>query len=345
MAIYLYRNKEADISKENMGILIGKEKYLEIEDVKSFELIFKKMTSDIYTVLSNCDKEVINLLISSKIKRKIHVVTKSVAIAKEVEKFVADVIVLDTLMEQIPSMWRTKITTIENMMELRKRKTPSVKFDLTDGKGLMLTYEIVEENKLYWLEFKCVKDKDSVKEFKNLLAKKKKESVKVIRESNAGTKAKLAQNITLQKQGERVNTYKDMEDYLVIRGYVTEEQINLIQVSDNPIEIRACEEGYYSQEDLIEIVRMYYNLDMLGKEDISNLVISFDRVTEGLRDKGVVEAYFANDDGKEDTLIIIPYTERGDLVNEVNATINYRRMYFTVPAYIKGLMQNAQPTP
>lgn len=345
MPKYLYVGEMACVEREYVKSYLQGSKYVEINDTETLRLTIKQLFSDITCVLGSADREAIRVVQLSKIKKNLSVITDSICVAKELEHSVAGIILVDEYTKTLPSLWNTKIVSLSNVLKLRSEGIQSVRFNIDKANLSSMHYlSILDDDKGCRAEFTSMSEKKSVEDFKASIKKIKKDALGLLKNSKKNNKIELKENISLAKQGTVLEEVSSMKEYLVSRGFITQTQLDSLDKTKEPIELQLANRGIISFEDLTEIVRYYYNLEMLGKEELRAFIPKFNKVSDTMQDKGVVEVYDVEDTDYNNTFIIIPYDKRDVLLYEINSTINYKKSYFAVPAYTKGLIEIVKST-
>lgn len=333
MATYLLMRDES-VNLESIKKFINKKKIREITSISELELSWKQLMSDIFIVGSKYDKDLVDFIHNSKLKRKITYITKSSGCARLMQTKISNIILLDKYSEMYPTYWSTNLTTIDNMHKLSQcgKDTLSISGDCLAYSEI----KYVEDETGAYLSLSGMDKKQYLSEAKQYIKDKKKELKTLIKEHGKSNRSKMKKDLSKDTD---TNVSLSMDTYLKANKYLTDEEIDDIKsrMSDEElIEVLACEKGLISNEELVDIVRTYYDLDMLGKETLPSYKIDFNNVSEVLKDRGVIEAK----DTDNNTVIIISYTNREKLASEINSSINYDKMLFTTPQYIKEMVRN-----
>lgn len=333
MATYLLV-RDRSVNLDSIRKFINKKKIREITSISELELAWKQITSDIYISGSKYDEELIKYINKAKLKRNITYITKSSGCARSLQSKISNIILLDKYSEMFPSYWSTKLTTIENMHKLSKSDKDSL--CVLGDTSVYSEIRYNEDESGVYLSIVGLDRKQYLSEARQYIKDKKKELKSLIKEHGKTTRTKLKTDLC-----DETDTKADlsMDSYLQSNKYLTEEELKDLKLHMNDedlVEVLACERGLISNEELIDIVRSYYDIDMLGKEVLPSYKIDFKNVNGMLKEKGIIEAKDADDN----TVIIISYTERDKLVSEINSSINYDKMLFTTPQYIKGMIMN-----
>lgn len=344
MGIFLYKSKNLDIPESSMTSYCNSIRYNDIATPELLKMSLNQMMSQTICFLSPFDSAAIRVLMSTKVKRNLKVYTTSMAVGQVLSFVAADIAVLDSQLVSAPNLWDTTVTRLDNQKQLRKLSIPSIVYDINMSSSMSVYhFELVEDKNMEVSFFKLTnfKEADFIKDIKI--------EMKSYGKSKSADKSALKREVksnlaTIGKSGlskaATITSASDIKEYMIAAGYLTRADIESLEENhlDTPLEIQASERGLLSDEDTVEIVRNFYNLEMLDKEVLRTLCIEYSKVSESLRDKGVIEAYEVNDEERVRTFIIIPYTLRGKLVDDIKSSIDFTKLIYTVPAYIKGLV-------
>lgn len=335
MAKYLLYREDSGIDRDKVIEYLGTSKLRDISTPEELGMALKQLFSEIIIVIGSTATsfDLFQTLQASKLKTNTTLITRSLQVAHQYSSKVPKIIVLDKYSKEFPTYWGTALTSITNMSNLSRRNEDSLKI-----KGDSLYYheislELFEDYQQLVLQ--PYSNKDFVKQVKKDLTDKQKNIKKMVSQHGKQVKKDLNININADLDA---NVFKDMEQFLVKRKYLTYEQIEQLNSveGDAPIEVKACSLNMISNEELVSAVNQFYDIEMINKEYLQNLTIEYKSVTKALRNKGVLEAYTSNGE----CVIVISYTDRDRLYQDITSTINYSKILYTTPDYISRMVKS-----
>lgn len=344
-----YYSENSGISKEQADKYIKFNKAKQLDDVQMISSAIINPLYSLVLIIGAEDNDVINIVVSTKLSRNICVITRDIDVASKVSTKITEVFLLDDTTECMVDIWTSPIVGYENMLLLEKigKRPMYYKFSMVKDTFFKVS-DVVEDEvdgkQVYYIELKNLTSAESVKELKKeISAQSKKIKAILTKKKSERSKAFVALKSGVGQQKKSVTVYSNISEYITKNKYATEAQVKQAEIDSKKkasknvtAESLLCEQGVFSKEDLVVLLRGYLNEQIIGMDEIESFEISYRKVSQKLRKAGVIEAYSKMDTEFDKTLLIMPYTLKDELMDTVNKTISYSKVMFTLPEYVEA---------